>query len=76
MASETEAQVSRVTPEQWLLRNLAGDIASDRRAYMTKEQAYAELKQWTGQDLGYDVQKWRDWFKAHRHELKRGIVPR
>jgi hypothetical protein len=60
-----------LTPEQRLLRNLAGEIESHRREYLSKDEAYVQLKKMTGQDFGYDVEKWRDWFRQQARSRKR-----
>lgn len=41
-----------------LLLNLKGKFRRTVRGYMTKAQAYEELKDLTEQDFGYDTDKW------------------
>lgn len=80
--------MSRLTPLQGLLMNLNREIEEGRREYLSLEQAYEKLKELTGQDFGYDVEKWRKWLKrnpnlaAHRekkrqteflHQQSRGV---
>jgi hypothetical protein len=56
--------MSRLTLIKGLLLNLAGKIDPNRRReYLPVEDAYQKLKQLTGKDFGYDVEKWRQWFK-------------
>jgi hypothetical protein len=55
--------MSRLTPIQLLLLNLASEIGPTRREYLTGDVAYEELKKLTGQDFGYDVRRWRQWFR-------------
>jgi len=48
---------------QKLLHALSGSWFQWRdRYYLTKEQALVLLKDYTGQDFGYDVEAWRRWF--------------
>lgn len=35
------------------------------RYWLTKENALKILRQETGQDFGYDVDAWRNWFNEH-----------
>ena len=57
--------MSRLTPLQGLLMNLNQEIEAGRREYLSKEQAYEKLKKLTGQDFGYDAEKWRKWVKRN-----------
>jgi hypothetical protein len=52
-----------VYPFQGLLLNLEEKVSRDSMIYLPKEEAYRLLKQWTGQDFGYDVAKWREYIK-------------
>jgi hypothetical protein len=45
--------------------NLAGEIAQGRREYLPRERAYELLREWTGQDFGYDIAQWRAWIRSH-----------
>jgi hypothetical protein len=56
---------------QGLLMNLNQEIEQGRREYLSKKQAYKRLKELTGQDLGYDVEQWRTWFKNNPNPLIR-----
>jgi len=56
-------------PFSTFLGNLSGEINPKSIAYMPKESAYEILKQRTGQDFGYDADKWKEWIKAHKEEL-------
>jgi hypothetical protein len=58
-----QLNMSRLTLVQGLLRNLAQEIDQNRREFIPREEAYLKLKKMTGQDFGYDVPKWRQWFK-------------
>jgi hypothetical protein len=68
---EGYSKMSRLTPVQGLLMNLNQEIEPGRREYLSKEQAYKRLKELTGQDLGYDVEKWGKWFKSNPNPLIR-----
>lgn len=52
-----------------LLLNLEQKYHSDHHLYRTREDAYMELKHYTGQDFGYDVVAWRQWFKESEDPL-------
>jgi hypothetical protein len=46
-----------------LLRGLEGRSDPNSLPYISREAAYRELRQRTGQDFGYDVEKWRDYLR-------------
>lgn len=52
----------RLTIAEILIGNLRGGFQKSFPAYRTPEQAYKELKHYTGQDFGYDVEAWEKWF--------------
>lgn len=60
----------RLTPEQLALRNLEQTLPEDLMGFMPREQAYEWLKELTGQDFGYDVAAWKQWFKENRRKKK------
>lgn len=65
--------MSKLLPFQGLLLNLSGKIRPQlRREYLTKDRAYELLKEWTGQDFGYDVKKWSSWIAKNRKKLYPG----
>ena len=53
----------RLTLEEIYILSLREKLPEGSMAYMTKESAYLELKKWTGQDFGYDANKWEQWIK-------------
>lgn len=53
-----------------LLRGLSASTDPRQLHHMTPEAAYQELKQRTGQDFGYDVEKWRAYLRANREQLR------
>ena len=53
----------RVTLIKGLLLNLAGQVEHRSKLYLPEEKAYSQLKELSGQDFGYDVEKWKLWFK-------------
>ncbi len=61
--------MSLLTPCQRLLLNLGQKISSNSRAYLKKEEAYEELKKYSGKDFGYDYKKWEEWIKENTDEL-------
>jgi hypothetical protein len=64
--------MSRLTLEQILLLNLEQKIPEeDAMVYCSREQAYEWLKENTGQDFGYDVEAWKQWFKENRRKNKK-----
>ena len=44
-----------------LLNGLEGTSDPNTLHYISREAAYQELKQRTGQDFGYDIKKWREY---------------
>ena len=46
---------------QLLLRGLEGSSDPSTLHYISRDAAYQELKQRTGQDFGYDIEKWREY---------------
>jgi hypothetical protein len=56
-------------PYQLLLRGLEGMSDANALHYISRETAYEELKQRTGQDFGLDVARWREYIRAHRERL-------
>lgn len=51
----------RLTRTELYLDNLKQLIPRDSRVYMTREQAYEKLKEYSGQDFGNDIQAWETW---------------
>ena len=58
---------------QLLLRGLEGTSDPNTLPSISREAAYQELKQRTGQDFGQDIAKWREYVRAHRARL--GVAP-
>ena len=52
-----------------LLRGLAEEVHPSTLHFLPRESAYQELKRRTGQDYGYDPEKWREYLRQHREEL-------
>ena len=50
--------MTRLTPIQLVIANLMEKRPKNSVGYMTKEQAYEQLKRDSNQDYGYDVGKW------------------
>ena len=55
--------------DQLLLRGLEGRSDSNSLQHISHEAAYQELRQRTGQDFGYDVDKWRDYLRHGAEDL-------
>jgi hypothetical protein len=53
-----------------LLRGLEGTSDPNSLRYISREAAYLELRQRTGQDFGYDIEKWREYVRLHAGELE------
>jgi hypothetical protein len=62
--------MSRITLFKGLLMNLNQEIKKGRREYLSRDEAYQKLKALTGQDFGYDVEKWRSWIKQNKVTAK------
>ena len=67
------AEVNRMSamPAEVLLDNLEGVWPEDALEFMPKERAYQELKALTGEDWGYDVEKWRACLKSRDAQAKK-----
>jgi hypothetical protein len=61
--------MTRVTPIAGLLANLDPKTSLHGRAYLPRDRALQLLKEWTGQDFGYDVTAWEEWLRTHRASL-------
>lgn len=48
-------------PQELALANLKGLIPEDERGYSTREEAYENLKEMSGEDFGYDLEMWELW---------------
>ncbi|MEP7284846.1 MAG: hypothetical protein ABI947_03655 [Chloroflexota bacterium] len=64
--------MSRYWPYEGLLLNLKQRIPKEDLAYLTAEEAYKLLKEWTEQDFGYDVTAWEKWLM----ENKKNAIPK
>jgi hypothetical protein len=53
----------RLKRDEFLLMWLGGKMPQGIVGYRSPEQAYKELKHLTGQDFGYDIDAWREWFE-------------
>jgi hypothetical protein len=53
--------MSILTPCEIYFANLVGTMHPGRLEYLSKELAYERLKEMTGQDFGFDVDRWRPW---------------
>ena len=63
--------MSHIMPLEGALKNLKQEISPERRReYVPRERALELLKQWTGQDFGYDVEAWEAWIAEHGSTLK------
>ncbi len=38
--------------------------------YLSQDQAYELLKQYTGQDFGYDSEQWETWLAQHPESIR------
>jgi hypothetical protein len=64
--------MSHLKPHQGALKNLKQEIPSSRRReYLTREKALELLKAWTGQDFGFDVQKWEEWIASSCSQIRK-----
>ena len=51
----------RVLPYTRLIMALRRELREESRAFLTPEEALAELKEDTNQDFGLDADKWQEW---------------
>jgi hypothetical protein len=63
--------MSRLLPLQGALKNLKGEIPEGPREYLPREQALEFLKRLSGEDFGYDVERWREWIRKHPYGPRR-----
>lgn len=54
--------------EIWIT-NLAKGFSEDFYLYISQEEAYELLKKYSGEDFGYDVSAWKQWFKENVNSL-------
>jgi hypothetical protein len=52
-------------PEELFIANLRDEFPECALGYMTKDAARDSLMRMTGQDFGFDVAKWKAWFRSH-----------
>lgn len=57
--------MSRMTFEELLLANLKEELDPTHPEYMSKDEMIVNLKNWTGQDFGSDVQQWEQWITKY-----------
>jgi hypothetical protein len=50
--------------------NLNQEVEENMPHYLSKKKAYQNLKELTGQDFGYNVQKWKQWIKDNKVSVK------
>jgi len=63
--------MAQMTPLEGALKNLKQEIPADRRReYVPRERALELLKQWTGQDFGYDILKREAWIAQFGSTLR------
>ena len=48
----------QMKPYEWLLANLKQALPEGREGFLSREAAYKKLKEWTGQDFGFDIKAW------------------
>ena len=48
-------------PEQLALINLLGEVHPSEREYMTRDEAFAMLRETAQVDFGEDIEKWQAW---------------
>jgi hypothetical protein len=62
--------MAHMMPLEGALKNLKQEVPpARRREYVPRERALELLKQWTGQDFGFDVHKWEAWIAEHGSKL-------
>lgn len=53
------------SPIEVLIMNLRQELPAYSLHYLSKEEAYEELKRETGEDFGPDAEKWTKWGREH-----------
>jgi hypothetical protein len=51
--------------DELLIANLREEIPKGTMPYMSRDEAYKELKVGTGQDFGFDGNKWKEWIEVN-----------
>lgn len=59
-----------------LLKNMSGTMMRGRLEYLPKENAYEQLKRWTGQDFGFDLEGWMSWINENVGRSVNGLTVR
>ena len=62
--------MSQMTLFEGILKNLKQEIEPGRREYLSREQAYQQLKYHTGEDFGYDAERWKAWIDEHPTSIR------
>ena len=60
-------------PHEGFLKNLRQEIHPDSRAYLSREDAYVQLRRATGQDFGYDADAWERWIMQNLEVFKKPL---
>lgn len=55
-------------PDELALANLKGEVSADERGHMSREDAYAMLKELSGKDFDGDIAAWEDWVERRKKE--------
>lgn len=63
--------MTRMLPLVGLLLNLKQELRESQRGYLTKEQAYEKLKNWTGKDYGYQIEEWEIYLSGIEFDLRK-----
>lgn len=67
LAQKGYSSMPRITPEERLLYSLVANETTRRNFRLLKpDEAYRKLKELSGEDFGYDVNKWRKWLNEHQ----------
>jgi hypothetical protein len=65
----------RTSPFVLFLKNIEGKFPQDSLYIIPREEALAELKKMTGEDFGYNAERWRAWKKRIDSTAKRRDPP-
>lgn len=63
-------------PGELALANLRGEISEDERGQMSRESAFALLREVSGLDFGENIEKWEKWVQQEYAQYRRNFPPR
>lgn len=66
-------ETMQLFPEQLALINLRGEVHPSEREYMSREEAFAMLRETAPVDFGEDIEKWQAWVDEKYSDVPRKV---